>query len=342
MCAFMSAIGISSEPISRHATLALWQPEEISYEAVEKRRFAADNPIYRIACGADGKLLAVAHSGPDAKIGSIDLWELETGKKKWSIPAKGSGYSDLAFSPDGKTLLAVGGKSPNLEHRLEAFSVETGKELFSFRVNGGRSNVPFHPDGFFAVNSGGRRGLISDANIQFRNANDGSVLREIKGQSGMKFGRQMAFSSDGKSLATQGFTDKFEIFDTATGESQRTLELKDYAFAVCFSPGGKILATGGRDVQIWDTASWKLERRLAVSCATMAFSPDGKRLAMASLELKKGDKGVVSVRDVRTGEELCTFARGGRVGVAFPKNNIVVALAEERVVAVYELSVKKK
>src|SRR5580693_4484466 len=122
MCAFMSAIGICSEPSSRHATLAMWQPDKISFAAVEKRRFTADNPIYRIACSADGKLLAVAHSGPDAKVGSIDLWDLETGKKKWSIPAKGSGYSDLAFSPDGKTLFAVGGKNPALEHRLEAFS----------------------------------------------------------------------------------------------------------------------------------------------------------------------------------------------------------------------------
>jgi WD40 repeat protein len=57
--------------------------------------------IVSIAVSADGKLLA---SSVGAKNGTLRLWEVETGNLLYEEPA--SFISAIAFSPDGKTLIA--------------------------------------------------------------------------------------------------------------------------------------------------------------------------------------------------------------------------------------------
>ena len=71
---------------------------------------------------------------------------------------------------------------------------------------------------------------------------------------------------------------------------------------VLFSPNGKLMATTGSDVQIWDVASRVLLRTLPADLTlnAVAFSPDGK--------LKQwwtgGDDKCVTVWDIATGAPL--------------------------------------
>src|SRR5262249_37564074 len=74
---------------------------------------------------------------------------------------------------------------------------------------------------------------------------------------------------------------------------------------VCFSPDSRTLAVMGRELELWDTAKWQARARVKGLTSghwprgdTVAFSPDGKRLAVLSAD------GSVELRDGATGERL--------------------------------------
>src|SRR5207244_728420 len=77
--------------------VSLWD-----YRSGEKLRTLA-NPGHSLAFSPDGRILAVA-----AKPTGIDLWEVNSGKLLRALPSPQSVWS-LAFSPDGKQLVATVG-----------------------------------------------------------------------------------------------------------------------------------------------------------------------------------------------------------------------------------------
>jgi WD40 repeat protein len=97
----------------------------------------------------------------------------------------------------------------------------------------------------------------------------------------------LAFSGDGKTLASGSADQTVRLWDLATGQ-QRAL-LKGHTgivHSVAFSPDGKTLASAGgfpdNTVRLWDAATGKERAVLKVHTSTvlsLAFSPDGKTLA---------------------------------------------------------------
>jgi WD40 repeat protein/serine/threonine protein kinase len=120
--------------------------------------------------------------------------------------------------------------------------------------------------------------------------------------------RSVAFSPNGKTLASGCDDGTVKLWDSATGSELCTLRghANYNVFSVAFSPDGKTLASGSNDgtVKLWDSATGSELRILKGHTSTIwsvAFSVDGKRLASGSADQ------TVKLWDPATGSELCTL-----------------------------------
>jgi WD40 repeat protein len=84
----------------------------------------------------------------------------------------------------------------------------------------------------------------------------------------------VAFSGDGKTLATGGKGSKLRLWDPATGQPRGDpIEAHEGAvFAIAFSADGKTLATGGFDGNL---RFWRAVSPYAEGTATASGSPAG-------------------------------------------------------------------
>jgi WD40 repeat protein/serine/threonine protein kinase len=127
----------------------------------------------------------------------------------------------------------------------------------------------------------------------------------LKGHTGWVQG--VAFSPDGRRLASGSRDGTVKVWDAQTGQEIRTL--KDHTgtvYRVAYSPDGRRLASASADgtVKVWDAQTG--QRALSLEGHTdhvhgVAFGPDGRQVASASADQ------TVKVWDAQTGQDLRTL-----------------------------------
>lgn len=116
----------------------------------------------------------------------------------------------------------------------------------------------------------------------------------------------LAFSCDGKFLASGNEWGTIEIWNASTWQEIQTLSPKNGEVgAVTFTPDCLKLVSGHNSViTIWELATGQQLHRLFAhsgSINSLAVSPDGLRLASGGVD------GTVKLWQLSTGEEICTF-----------------------------------
>jgi WD40 repeat protein len=255
----------------------------------------------------DGLRLAAIVAGE----GRLAIWNLETGEEMLRVPVKGT---SLHYSGDGKRLAVVE------RGALGIYDADTGKRLGSLREREEWPGIPaWSRDGRRLLTTPGPYTVFPFETFfgvvkvwDLGDARGAEPLapehRTLAGHRGRV--QALAFSPDGRLLASGDGEGTMRLFDAATGQQLHALSLKDGGVRVLrFSPDGLRLVVVSRKLaRAWDTATGKeVGAREVGEGAWQAISPDGRWLASGEV-----------LRSLETDRSLPLTRRGaGLTGMDF-------------------------
>lgn len=247
---------------------------EAKYGAVA----ASPDGRYVVAVDAQARRVRLYDRQAEREVAGRGDVEAPQGKTPW---LDGGAHDALvwsaAFTPDGESVLTVGGDEALLWDRA------TGERRRTFRRHGAIAGVAYSPDGRHVATAGW------DGAVKIWNAATGRAERKLAGgHVGSVNG--VVYSTDGRRLLTACDDRTARLWDAATGEQIKQFTgHKGRVTHAALSNDGKRIVTASADgtARIWDVATSAVLHELvghdrAVLWAE--FSRDGKKVVTAAAD----------------------------------------------------------
>jgi len=281
---------------------------------------AAPVACSRMAYSPRGRWLATS-----AVPGEVTLRDPATGRAGATLPGSFGFITDLAASPDGRTL-AVGDRPA-----VRLWDVGTRRELGSVPLDPVESVLRFSPDGNLLAVEPKVIALLTDVRTN---------PRQVPLERAPEGWLRVAFSPDGRTLAGGGLGRPPILWDTASGRVVAEFPGQSgRRGCLAFAPGGEslIVSTDGRPIRAWHLVKRpEPPDRLAHKAEVwgLAYTPDGSTL------ISSGDDDSIKLWDARDGRLRATLrGHGALVGsVAVSADGSLLASAGfEGTVRLWEL-----
>ncbi len=289
--------------------------------------------VYSVAFSPDGNTIASASSA-----GEVWLWDVHTGTHRQTLKGHANDVYSIAFSPDGNTIA-----SASRDYTVRLWDARTGTQKQT--LTGHTSaviSVAFSPDGQTIASASW------DHTVRLWDAHNGTQKQTLRGHTSTVY--SVAFSPDGNTIASANGDHTVRLWDAHTGTNRQTLTgHTSTVYSVAFSPDGNTIASasgahhivqqwrasrdytgpwtpsGDYTVRLWDTHTGEHKQTLkghTYGITSVAFSPDGKTIAGASLH------STTLLWDVHTGAHKTLRDRiSGVTSVAFSPDGNTIANA---------------
>jgi WD40 repeat protein len=284
-------------------SINFWDPDTGRLlKSIKDKEITAYNPI---RFSADGRLLIGSATTGFPKRDSIKIWDVASGELVNSL-AEGTRNTGMVFDSQKRVVTVLGGQASS-SFALTAWSLETSKEISTIPVGllkVGNGSLELSPRGDYLALT------VAINEVALASVSSGQVERTLK--TSLTENLKLAFSADGALLAVgalgrlpshyissgeygntpEDYYGQVEVWKIATGEriAKFTWRKLESVTAVAFSPNGRRLAIASRDeIRIWDVQQAQPVQILRGHQPTsIAYSRDGRRLISGGGGLDSG------------------------------------------------------
>jgi WD40 repeat protein len=281
--------------------------------------------VFSAAFSPDGARLVTASAD-----GTVRQWDARTGQQV-ELPYEGHAAEvfTAVYSPDGQWVA-----SASDDHTLRVWRARDRSEAAVLHGHTRRvTEVAFDRSGRRLASLSSRGGwalAMADDTVRVWDVDPRATVPILHGHTGSIY--PVAYSPDGRWLASGSWDGTVRLWDAATGETCATLRHPTYVWELAFDPDGTWLATGCAQearLRIWDVATALVRKEILFpgrDFRLLTVSPDGNRVAARTYD-PTSKKQVLTVCDIASGKAL--FSTEGSSLAYSPDGRWLAALAAD-------------